>query len=115
MNSNNTGTDTFPFPAHGFTCFHCGETFKTIRSARDHFGNDVNDEAGCVMKLTAQDKSLVCLVRSLKAELDLYREEDQPIMRKLYQLGAEHYQALMRAEEQGYARGLRDGREGLEQ
>lgn len=25
-------------PEHGWTCFHCGETFTTPGSARDHWG-----------------------------------------------------------------------------
>ena len=26
-------------PTHGWTCFHCGETFTTEASAREHFGS----------------------------------------------------------------------------
>lgn len=29
---------TYTPPEHGWTCFHCGETFKTITGARLHFG-----------------------------------------------------------------------------
>lgn len=29
---------TYTPPAHGWTCFHCGETFKTPGTARLHFG-----------------------------------------------------------------------------
>lgn len=32
------GEDTYPAPRHGWTCFHCGETFKTEEGARIHFG-----------------------------------------------------------------------------
>jgi hypothetical protein len=49
------------------------------------------------------------MVRQLLAELDLYRQEDQPIMRELYSLGAKHSCELREAEELGYARGLKDG------
>lgn len=28
------GSDTFLMPKHGFTCFHCGETFTTPGQAR---------------------------------------------------------------------------------
>lgn len=31
-------SDTYPAPAHGWTCFHCGETFTSIAKARDHTG-----------------------------------------------------------------------------
>jgi hypothetical protein len=30
--------DTYLMPAHGWTCFHCGETFRTPGGARLHFG-----------------------------------------------------------------------------
>ncbi|MEE8059407.1 MAG: hypothetical protein V3T17_16460 [Pseudomonadales bacterium] len=33
-------TATYKFPAHGWTCFHCGETFTAVGAARDHFGAD---------------------------------------------------------------------------
>lgn len=33
-----TGTGTYPAPADGWVCFHCGERFTTVNSARDHFG-----------------------------------------------------------------------------
>lgn len=29
---------TYTAPEHGWTCFHCGETFKTPDAARLHFG-----------------------------------------------------------------------------
>lgn len=38
MSASQTNADTFPFPKHGFTCFHCGETFHTEKTARAHFG-----------------------------------------------------------------------------
>ena len=28
---------TYPMPEHGWTCFHCGDTFMTPGAARDHF------------------------------------------------------------------------------
>lgn len=33
------GPDTYPTPAAGWTCFHCGETFRTARGASLHFGD----------------------------------------------------------------------------
>ena len=105
-----TKTDTFNVPEHGFTCFHCGDTFHTVKSAREHFGNDINDEPGCVLKLMGGDKGLLGLVRLQYAKLDQYRMEDQPIMRELYSLGAKHSRELIEAEQKGYDRGLSDGR-----
>ena len=40
---------TYQMPAHGWTCFHCGETFTKEGAARDHFGNDQGDQSACVM------------------------------------------------------------------
>ena len=31
-------TDKYPNPEHGWTCFHCGETFYRQFFARHHFG-----------------------------------------------------------------------------
>ncbi|RAK51618.1 hypothetical protein [Phenylobacterium soli] len=30
--------ETYNAPPHGWTCFHCGETFRTLSGARLHFG-----------------------------------------------------------------------------
>ena len=34
-------------PAHGWTCFHCGETFHSLRDAREHFGHDPGATPAC--------------------------------------------------------------------
>lgn len=48
--------DTYPFPAHGWVCFHCGEEFNVARqrshhgalvAAREHFGSTIADEPLC--------------------------------------------------------------------
>ncbi len=31
-------SETYPAPANGWTCFHCGAHFWTTRGARLHFG-----------------------------------------------------------------------------
>ena len=47
--------DTYPTPAHGWTCFHCGEhfepTFAGQQAARFHFGFTIDAEPGCQLKL----------------------------------------------------------------
>lgn len=35
-------------PAHGWTCFHCGETFQTVWGARMHFGTPETSRPLCV-------------------------------------------------------------------
>lgn len=102
--------DYFTFPEHGITCFHCGETFHSVKSAREHFGATPDEDPGCVLKLSQGDKGMLGLVRQQFAELDMYRREDQPIMREIYALGAKHSRELIAAEQLGYDRGLADGR-----
>jgi len=42
--------DSYETPRHGWTCFHCGETFKSHDLARDHFGRDPDYGPACVLK-----------------------------------------------------------------
>ena len=102
--------ETFNWPEHGITCFHCGEVCLTPKQARLHFGTDISEEPGCLLKLREGDKGLLALVRFQYAELDRYRQEDQPIMREIYALGAKHARELITAEQRGYDCGLADGR-----
>lgn len=44
---------TYTQPAHGWTCFHCGETFTTPGGARDHFGATPENVAGCLIDRVA--------------------------------------------------------------
>lgn len=39
--------DTYEAPVHGWTCFHCGQTFTTYRGAGLHFGKDVKGRPIC--------------------------------------------------------------------
>ena len=34
-------------PEHGWTCFHCGETFHTEKKAREHFGPRPTSKPAC--------------------------------------------------------------------
>lgn len=45
--------DTYPMPKHGWTCFHCGETFKTPGKAREHFGRTPLDNKRMRLALEA--------------------------------------------------------------
>lgn len=104
------GAEYFNWPVHGITCFHCGEHFDRVKDARLHFGATPDEQPGCLLKLNDQDKGLLALVRFQYAELDRYRQEDQPIMREIYALGAKHARELIAAEQRGYDKGLADGR-----
>lgn len=90
-------------------CFHCGEVFTTEDDARTHFGGSETDEPGCTLNLL--EGGLLKLYRDAEDELRRYRQEDHEASRTFYALGSDHARALMREEEKGYERGLRDGRE----
>lgn len=94
--------DTYTPPEHGWTCFHCGETFMHPNAARLHFGASVDDEPKC--QISAHR------LRGMEAELRRYREEDTDLHRQLRSMEADHQVALRRAEEAGYARGLEDAK-----
>ena len=83
-------------------CFHCDEVFTDPAAARDHFGESVLDQPAC------QTDAL--RLRALEKELRRYRNEDTGLHRQIAHLKTEHAQALLRAEEAGYAKGLKDGR-----
>lgn len=40
--------DTYPAPADGWTCFHCGSRFRTWRGAQLHFGKSPDRKALCL-------------------------------------------------------------------
>lgn len=61
--------DTYTAPAHGWTCFHCGETFTTPGTARDHFGTLPDETAACVMKVElGGQRGLIMELRRLQDE-----------------------------------------------
>ena len=95
---------------HGWTCFFCGETFTTPGSAQDHFGAAQFGNAACQIK-AGEERGLVMALRRAEAELASYRSEDSEKDRAMHRMQSDHHEALRRAEEEGYARGLRDARE----
>jgi hypothetical protein len=68
-------------PKHGWTCFHCGETFKTPGSAREHFGATPNAKPGCVIDQVALEeggkpergRGLLMALRKLEVEVERLR------------------------------------------
>jgi hypothetical protein len=103
MSNPSTEPETYPAPPHGWTCFHCGETFMHANAARLHFGASIYDEPKC--QISAHR------LRAMEAELRRYREEDTGLHRQIARMQADHAVALRREEEKGYARGLRDARD----
>ena len=88
--------------AKSWRCFHCDEVFTDPKEARTHFGAIQGDKAVCAL---SPDE-----IRHMEWCLRRYREEDTDLHRQIAHMQCEHTQALMRAEESGYAKGLRDGR-----
>jgi hypothetical protein len=105
------GSDPWPTGTyraqHGWTCFHCGETFHSEARARDHFGADPQAEPACIIKA---ELGLVVALREAEDQLARYRDEDSDKDRELARMAGDHATALRREEEQGYSRGLRDER-----
>lgn len=95
-------------PAHGWTCFHCGETFTNRICARDHFGADETREAACQIKTS--EGGIIARLRTAEDMLSRYRIEDSDADRRYYAQQAEHASALRREEERGYERGVQDAR-----
>lgn len=89
-------------------CFHCGEVFTDAASAGEHFGGSLMALAACQIK--AKEGGLVSLLRKQELELDRFRSEDSASFREFHRLGAEHTRKVQQAEEDGYAKGLADGR-----
>jgi hypothetical protein len=97
---NLTNLDTYMPPEHGWTCFHCGETFTHQMAARLHFGASIHDEPKC--QISAHK------LRAMEQQLRRYQEEDTDLHREIARMKSDHASALRREEEKGYERGLRD-------
>lgn len=89
-------------------CFHCDEIFASREDAANHFGPFECEKTAC--QLTADEKGIVGLLRDALAELAVYRREDNAAFRHFYALGSDHAIKERKAEEEGYAKGLADGR-----
>ena len=50
---------TYPAPRHGWTCFHCGETFRTPETATEHFGQTPDSTPECIDRATSSYQDLV--------------------------------------------------------
>lgn len=104
---------------HGgpWRCFHCDDVFTTVGAASDHFGPHPAATPGCVIDKilpeggtnTQRGLGLLMALRKAEAELMRYGSEDTDLHRAMHRQDCEYRQALIREEEKGYARGLRDG------
>lgn len=87
-------------------CFHCDEVFTDRAAAADHFGSDPMASPAC--QISAEQRGLLNALRNAEDEIARYRGEDSDKDRAMAAMAADHAQALVRAEEAGYAKGLRD-------
>lgn len=91
---------------HRWRCFHCDEVFTRQQDALEHFGAWDGAEPAC--KLARSEQLLVGYIRELEGELQRWQRESHPLLLAIATQRSEHTEALQRAEEDGYARGLRD-------
>jgi hypothetical protein len=78
---------TYSAPLHGWTCFHCGETFSIAecgslaaaeRAAREHFGPDPRWSPECVELLKTRPRKLYRRLRLAQTRLaDLEGREEE--------------------------------------
>lgn len=94
-------------------CFHCGDTFTLAqrKHAYLHFGMDETKVSVCLMRVPGEYELLTAL-RQAEERLASWEEDRMPIVNALHGMRADHSQALIREEERGYAKGLRDARKG---
>lgn len=87
-------------------CFFCDEVFRREKDARLHFGVVAYSEPACQIK--GHEGGLLAFIRQQESELAKYRAETDPLTRVIEELRCENAAAVRRAEEDGYAKGVRD-------
>ena len=90
-------------------CFHCDEVFMNGDEARLHFGNSLDALPVCQVD-AAKLRELEQQLRDKEDQLRSYREEDTELHQQIRSIESQHDTAIRRAEESGYAKGLRDGK-----
>jgi len=71
---------TYSKPEGGWTCFHCGETFTTVGSARDHFGGETYSEPGCAIRVQlGEERGLLMALRQAQDEIGTLRIENEDL------------------------------------
>lgn len=83
-------------------CFHCNEVFSDPKEAATHFGTVQGASAVCTIKADE--------IRHMEWCLSKYRQEDTDLHQQIAHLQNERHTECQRAEEAGYAKGLRDGK-----
>lgn len=107
--------DTYAAPEHGWTCFHCGETFTTVGSARDHFGAAPDATPGCMVRVAlGGERGLLSALRRAEEECrkawEAVYNESTEAHKAMYAMQTRHTHALEQAEQAGYERGMAESR-----
>lgn len=104
-----------PNPTHTpgpWRCFHCGDVFTDHRDAAMHFGPDDGKTPACQIK--GSEHGLLRALRDAETEADeaiqRMHAESTDAAKAYHRQRCRHNQAMMAAEECGYAKGLADGR-----
>lgn len=87
-------------------CFHCDEVFTREQDAAEHFGGDRGALTACQIK--GHEHLLVQKIREQEELILSYLHEDATVLRAMEAMRSDHAQALRRAEEDGYSRGVQD-------
>lgn len=83
-------------------CFHCDDVFGTRAAAVEHFGTSEVSQPACQIDIGEY--------RRMEALHARHLSEDSDADREYHRLRADADVRVRRAEEQGYERGLSDGR-----
>lgn len=86
----------------GWRCFHCDEVFHSSAAAEKHFGKRLDGLPLCRVGRKELDE--------MQEQLSRYRNEDTDLHRRIAYLEGTIETEKRRANEKGYADGLRDGR-----
>jgi hypothetical protein len=100
-------------------CFHCEFETSDHAEAQSHFGDDSDAPALCIFWATLEDAERAHEYQQMVLELNAIREsvirlnaafdnECSEGMRLFRELESKMQQEIRRAEEEGYAKGLRD-------
>lgn len=88
-------------PDYGpWRCFHCEEIFTERADARLHFGNSEYDKPACQYSIEH--------LRWMEAQHRRNCDDDSEALRTVRTLANTHEELRRKAEEEGYAKGLRD-------
>lgn len=79
---------TYQAPRHGWTCFHCGETFsiathgshaQAVQGAREHFGPDPRWTPACIELMQSKPQQLYRRLRRAEIKLAEYPNLEEQV------------------------------------